>query len=67
MRWVLINRAYFNIDHIQTFYWTAGNLSIWLQGEETAEVYDDPHRENYLRLCHNVGVRPLEEDGHGQG
>ena len=68
MRWALINSAHFNTYLIQAFYWAAGKLYIYWQGEEGPDGYADPDRENYLRLCHAAGVRPVEEvDACGEG
>ena len=62
MNWVRVGKAYFNTDLIESFYWTLGKLWVHWLGEGAAERYEDPDRENYLRLCRRLGVRPVEED-----
>jgi hypothetical protein len=67
MKWVKINNAYFNTNLITSFYWALGRLYIYFVAEGDAESYTDPNRENYLRLCRQLGVRPVEEDADGKG
>ena len=69
MKWTRINRAHFNLDLVQTFHWAAGKLIVWLIGDDSPETFEDPKRENYLRLCHQLGIEPIpllgEEDADG--
>ena len=67
MKWARINQAYFNTDLIVSFYWKDGKLVIWNIGDTEPEWYKDLDRENYLRLCRVVGVRPVEEGDYGKG
>lgn len=61
MKWVRINKAHFNADLITSFYWSTGKLFVYWLGDTGFESYEDPKRENYLRLCAHLGVRPVEE------
>lgn len=65
MKWVQVNRAHFNTALICSFYWSGGKLFVYFVGEDEPDYYDDPKRENYLRLCRTLGVRPLEDDACG--
>lgn len=66
MNWVQINKAHFNTDLITAFYWSNGQLRVyWLDATEY-DTYEDSKRENYLRLCSRLGIRPIEEDDHGK-
>ena len=65
MRWVNVNKGHFNTSLIQSFYWSVGKLYVYWLGDTEYERYDDPDRENYLRLCRALGVAPAEEDFDG--
>lgn len=62
MKWVQINNAHFNTNLICSFHWTGGKLWIWFIGDESAARYEDPKRENYIRLCRALGVAPIGGD-----
>ena len=68
MKWVQINRAHFNADLICSFHYnhTKRMLYVWFVGDHSPEGYDDPDKENYLRLCRALGVAPIEEGHYGQ-
>lgn len=60
MKWVQINKAFFNTDLIQAFYWSNGKLYVDWLGEPERDYYDDPKQENYRRLCARLALRPEE-------
>jgi hypothetical protein len=65
MRWVLIGKAYFNMEHIQAFRLSWRKLYIY-RWDGSEEVYDDPTGEQYRRMCVAAGVRPLEVGSNGK-
>lgn len=65
MKWILVNRIHINTDKVQSFHWIEGRLFIRFGGNESV-TFRDPEREKYLRLCGQLGVRPVEDDEDGQ-
>ena len=65
MKWVLIEKSYFNMDHIQAFNWKWRKLYIYRWDGEM-ESYNDSTGEIYKRLCLAAGVRPLEVGSNGE-
>ena len=62
MKWVRVDDAHFNTNLICSFFWVRGKLWIWFLGDDDPTAYQDPKRENYIRLCHALGVAPIGED-----
>ena len=69
MKWVTVGRAHWNADHIEAFFWAAGQLVVyWHDREENnVESYKDPDRALYIRLCRAVGLAPVEVVSDGEG
>ena len=67
MKWVTVGTAHWNTDLIPAFLWRGGMLSIWWQGEAETnpDVYKDPDRAQYKRLCLARGVAEVSADGKG--
>ncbi len=66
MKWVQIKGVYVNTNKLLTFHWSMGQLWLWFEGDDSATGYTDHNRENYLKLCQLLGVRPVEVRGHGE-
>lgn len=66
MKWVQINKVHINTDKLLTFHWSTGQLWLWFVNDDSATGYPDHNRENYLRLCQLLGVRPVEVNGNGK-
>lgn len=62
MKWVLIESTHVNTDLIQSFYWQDGELIIWHAASAFCDRLEDPEQKLYIKLCHQLGVRPAEED-----
>lgn len=61
MKWVRVNKAFFNTDLMMSFYWAAGKLWVHWHGEDAPEGYADPDREHYLTLCRRLTLSPVQE------
>jgi hypothetical protein len=66
MKWVLIASRHVNTDNIDGFYWKKGVLNIYFSDNDAVTCFNDPDRELYVKMCHQMGVRPCEEVEHGQ-
>ena len=65
MKWIAVNGTHINTNRIDTFYWKAGYLCVWLAGSDDPTAWEDPDRDLYIKMCHTLGVRPCEEDDEG--
>jgi hypothetical protein len=65
MRWVFIDRIHINTEKVQSFHWIEGRLYVRF-GANDSVVFKDPEREKYIRLCGQLGVRPVEDDENGE-
>lgn len=65
MKWILIKDLHINTDHVQTFHWARGRLVIGFTGEGRPWTWEDPDKQLYIKMCHLLGVRPVEEDPNG--
>lgn len=61
MKWICVQGTHINTSRIDTFFWRDSRLWIWFAGAMEAVTWDDPYRESYLQVCHQLGVRPDEE------
>ena len=66
MRWICIDGTHINAHRIDTFFWKDGKLVVCFTGNPEPMDWDDPARELYLQVCHQLGARPVEEDGDGK-
>jgi hypothetical protein len=66
MKWVDIKGTHINTNLILSFYWGDGQLIVSFAGDTIPTGWDDPDRELYVKLCHQMGVRPCEEVEHGE-
>lgn len=66
MKWVLVARTHINTDLVQAFFWTEGQLTIWVVADDVSMKFRDPDRALYLKLCRALGVRPVEEAADGK-
>ena len=66
MKWVNVGGAHWNTDLIQAFSWSQGRLCVYWHGEvENPDIYKDPDRVMYNRLCMALGVAPVEVGSDG--
>ena len=61
MKWVLIGSDHINMDNVRVFYWDNGVLYVDFVGKEYPSGVRDPHKEKYIKLCHLLGLRPVED------
>ena len=61
MKWVEIFGTHTNTDLIETFAWFDGELQLKFVADPKIVKLDDPDRKIYIKLCHQLGVRPCEE------
>ena len=66
MQWVLVDRLHLNTERIEGFHWMEGKLCIRFAGT-TDVIRKDPDKKKYLRLCAQLGVRPVEDEQDGEG
>lgn len=65
MKWVELFGTHINVNQIQTFYWKKGTLCIFFCSCDEPVLWDDLDRQLYIKLCHQLGVRPWEEVADG--
>lgn len=66
MKWVIVDRLHLNTDRIEGFHWIEGQLCIRFAGSDALIFRKDPERKKYLKLCAQLGVRPVEAETDGQ-
>lgn len=66
MNWITVDRLHINADQVEGFHWIEGRLIIRYTGSDGLTTFRDPERKKYLRLCEQLGVEPVEDDGNGQ-
>ena len=66
MQWVIVDRLHLNTNQIEGFHWMEGKLCIRFAGNDSLIIRKDPGKKKYLRLCAQLGVRPVEDDQDGQ-
>lgn len=64
MKWVELRGIHVNTDQMTAFFWRNGSLAIY-HTDAKRVMMDDPDRHLYLKLCHQLGVRPAEEVADG--
>ena len=62
MKWVTISGRHINADQVQAFWWEKDKLRIMFADGEAIFSTADPNKTNYRRLCHALGVVPIEGD-----
>lgn len=60
MKWVLIDGVHINTDLLTKFRREKGYLFLRFFGGNTITILDRDGKL-YLKLCHQLGVRPVEE------
>lgn len=65
MKWVEIDKVHINTDLLNNFSKGNGYLFLNFCGGKTVTI-SDRDGKLYLKLCHQLGVRPAEEV-HGDG
>ena len=66
MQWVTIDRLHLNTDRVESFHWIEGRLFVRYPGTSTS-TFRDPEKKKYLKLCAQLGVKPVEDDQDGEG
>lgn len=61
MNWITIGDTHYNLDNVQGFVWSDGNLGICVCGREP-DVFDDPDKALYHHLCNRVSLLPVEKE-----
>lgn len=61
MKWVLVDSLHINLENVDAFEWHNGKLIFCYNGDPNPYPLDDPEKRHYLKLCHQLGVRPYEE------
>ena len=65
MLWVLIDDIHANMSQVKFFSWDDGKLFLFF--DEGNNIYiADPDKARYIKLCHQMGVRPYEEAEDGK-
>lgn len=65
MKWVLLRRTHVNTNNLDAFRWADGELIMNFTGDPCPYRYEDPDRGLYVKLCHFLGVRPVEVEVSG--
>lgn len=65
MKWILVKDLHINTDQVQAFQWVDGRLRVWFAEKEVLTLFADPDKKLYIKMCHLLGVRPVEEDPNG--
>lgn len=66
MRWVIVDHLHLNTDRIEGFHWMEGKLCIRFAGTDALILRKDPDKKKYLKLCAQLGVRPVEDETDGK-
>lgn len=59
-KFVELNNAHINVDHINSFAWSRGLIIIQWNDQFNEGALKDPDRKLYYKLCHACGVEPAE-------
>ena len=65
MKWVVIGRHHINTETLKSFHWIEGWLYVRF-GAKDAVGFKDPDKKKYLKLCAQLGVKPVEDETDGQ-
>lgn len=60
MKWIRIKGTHINTHLVTTFFWRDGQLWMNFSGDVETVTWDDPDRQLYVKLCHDLGVLPYE-------
>lgn len=59
MKWVTVKETHINASTINCIRWQDGRLYIWFVGDAESTHWEDPSREVYLKLCHDLQIIAL--------
>ena len=65
MKWICVDGTHINTNRVDSFYWRDGKLWVCFADVPDPAHWDDPDRALYIKMCHDLGVRPREEDDEG--